>query len=40
MSVFELYALLSEENKARFDLFVAQLKETQDSSLPAPDSQA
>lgn len=39
MSVSELYDLLSEENKARFDLFVAQLKEIQDSSSPAPDSQ-
>ena len=35
----EKYMMLTEENKAKFDLFVAQLIETQDSCQPSPDSQ-
>lgn len=38
MEPAEMFELLTEENKKKFSLFVAQLAETQDSCPPLPDS--
>lgn len=37
--VLEKYMMLTEENKIKFNLFVAQLIEKQDNCQPSPDSQ-
>lgn len=37
--ILEKYMMLTDENKVKFDLFVAQLVETQDNCPPSPDSQ-